>query len=144
MSIWDLELLLPRSIRTFQDISGHLSVCQSISYSSDHKVFLLGDAATTSLGHQGCQRAKELLVKPPLVEFQALKSGQGCDIYPLCCSCRGPGAGRMQRIHTALLTASDKGADTMQMLSDKEREELLLPEQIKDSTGSLRSRMCWI
>lgn len=30
----------------------------------------------------------------------------------------------------------------MQILSDKEREELLLPEQIKDSTGSLRARMC--
>lgn len=30
----------------------------------------------------------------------------------------------------------------MQILTDKEREELVLPEQIKDSTGSLRSRMC--
>lgn len=54
----------------------------------------------------------------------------------------GSRAGRRQSIHTALLTASDKGADTMQIPSDKEREEPLLPEQIKDSTGSLRSRMC--
>lgn len=29
----------------------------------------------------------------------------------------------------------------MQILGDKEREELVLPEQIKDSTGSLSSRM---
>lgn len=144
-ALWELELLWPRSTRTFL----HIHLCAKASpralagqHPADlawchHKphhstVFLLGDAAPTSLrqhlpSSQGCQRAKTPACESASsgIPSRALQSGEGSDLQPFCCSSPEPApsqggdrgfcipagsrAGRIQSIHTALLTASDKG-----------------------------------